>query len=224
MRLLLQISIVALLGWSAVRVFEWLSPLARGWTPSAFAEVGGAADRAMLASVKDDPRWCRAVLSASDVSFERVPDRSTGPGCGFNGAVRLTGTVWSPRSPVMTCPLAVAASLWERRVVRPTARANGTRLTALQHYGTYSCRAIAGSDRRSEHSTANALDIAGFRFSDGTSVSVRRDWDGPAKPAALLRDVHAGGCLLFGTVLGPGYNAAHRDHFHFDMANWSYCP
>lgn len=36
--------------------------------------------------------------------------------------------------------------------------------------------------------------------------------------AAFLQDLHAGGCRLFGTVLGPDANDAHKDHFHFDQA------
>jgi hypothetical protein len=42
----------------------------------------------------------------------------------------------------------------------------------------------------------------------------------------FLRAVHAGACRIFGTVLGPEANNAHRNHFHFDMAeraSGSYC-
>jgi hypothetical protein len=35
--------------------------------------------------------------------------------------------------------------------------------------------------------------------------------------AAFLRRLHHGACSVFGTVLGPEANEAHRDHFHFDM-------
>ena len=31
-------------------------------------------------------------------------------------------------------------------------------------------------------------------------------------------DLHAGACQGFAAVLGPDYNAAHRDHFHRDQA------
>jgi hypothetical protein len=34
----------------------------------------------------------------------------------------------------------------------------------------------------------------------------------------FLRAVHSGGCDIFTTVLGPGYDANHRDHFHLDLA------
>lgn len=35
--------------------------------------------------------------------------------------------------------------------------------------------------------------------------------------AAFLRELHAGACPVFGTVLGPEANDAHRDHLHVDM-------
>ncbi|WP_296202794.1 extensin family protein [uncultured Hyphomicrobium sp.] len=41
----------------------------------------------------------------------------------------------------------------------------------------------------------------------------------PSTPAArFLHDVHAAGCRIFGTTLGPEANEAHRNHFHVDMA------
>jgi hypothetical protein len=30
--------------------------------------------------------------------------------------------------------------------------------------------------------------------------------------------VHDGACSVFTTVLGPAYDANHRDHFHLDLA------
>ena len=44
--------------------------------------------------------------------------------------------------------------------------------------------------------------------------------------AAFLNEIHAGGCSLFGTVLGPRANEAHKNHYHYDMAarsNGNYC-
>jgi hypothetical protein len=32
-----------------------------------------------------------------------------------------------------------------------------------------------------------------------------------------VRTVHAEACKVFGTVLGPEANEAHKDHFHLDM-------
>ncbi|MEO0618159.1 MAG: extensin family protein [Pseudomonadota bacterium] len=48
------------------------------------------------------------------------------------------------------------------------------------------------------------------------------------EPAALppesvfLRRIHSEACEVFGTVLGPEANDAHRDHFHVDMAKRRY--
>jgi hypothetical protein len=44
------------------------------------------------------------------------------------------------------------------------------------------------------------------------------DWRGEGPEARFLREVRDGACGLFATVLSPDYNAAHRDHLHFDQA------
>jgi hypothetical protein len=36
--------------------------------------------------------------------------------------------------------------------------------------------------------------------------------------AAFLRAIHKAACAIFSTVLGPEANAAHRNHFHLDLA------
>jgi hypothetical protein len=41
--------------------------------------------------------------------------------------------------------------------------------------------------------------------------------DFKARRSEFLRRVHTGACDVFGTVLGPESNDAHRNHFHFDM-------
>jgi len=40
----------------------------------------------------------------------------------------------------------------------------------------------------------------------------------PPEMQAFLREAHASACRTFGTTLGPEANAAHRNHFHIDMA------
>jgi hypothetical protein len=34
----------------------------------------------------------------------------------------------------------------------------------------------------------------------------------------FLRGAHRAACQIFGTVLGPEANSAHKNHFHVDMA------
>jgi len=225
LRALLFLLILALAAWGIVRYLERTRPQDLPWTPLDLAAPLGRATAWKLASLDGDPAWCRRLLDLDGVAFEPVADRITAPGCGWQGAVRLTGPEWSPRGPVLTCPLAAAVTVWQRHVVRPAARRHlASNLSRIDHYGTYSCRPVAGSNRQSQHATSNAIDIAAFRTVRGTPVSVLSDWSGTPERAAFLRDVRRGGCAVFGTTLGPDYNAAHRDHFHFDMANWSYCP
>ena len=55
-------------------------------------------------------------------------------------------------------------------------------------------------------------------------------WEIPTPPApapnpkaAFLRQVHGGACHGFMAVLGPDYNAAHRNHFHLDRGPYRVC-
>jgi hypothetical protein len=51
--------------------------------------------------------------------------------------------------------------------------------------------------------------------------------EAPPAEAVFLRRLHRGACETFSTVLGPDANEAHRNHFHFDLAqrkrSGSYC-
>ncbi len=99
-------------------------------------------------------------------------------------------------------------------------------MTRVLHLGTYACRNIdhRAGGRRSEHASANAIDIAGFVLADGQRVTLVDAWDGPdVRKAAFLRAVRDGACRFFDVVLGPDYNDAHRDHFHLDMGAYRAC-
>lgn len=48
-------------------------------------------------------------------------------------------------------------------------------------------------------------------------VEIASTASGSAK-RRFLHDAHASACTIFGTTLGPEANAAHRNHFHVDMA------
>lgn len=126
-----------------------------------------------------------------------------------------------PAGPVTSCSLAAGLYLLERRVIQPAAERHfRTGVAAIDHAGSYSCRRLYGRSEGSysEHATADAIDILGFRLEDGRRVSVLRDWDGDSAEARFLRDVRDGSCRFFSTVLSPDYNAAHADHLHLDQA------
>jgi hypothetical protein len=94
-------------------------------------------------------------------------------------------------------------------------------VASIEHFGSYSCRRLYGREAGgwSEHARANAVDVAGFTLSDGTRISVARDWEAEGPHGRFLDEVRDGACDLFATVLSPDYNEAHQDHFHFDQAD-----
>ena len=180
-----------------------------------------------------DPGQCLAALAREPgVRFRRLPDTAPksapSPGCGLTGAVQLLDVQVPLRGvTAMSCPLASATIAWLRDSARPLARAIlGSPLAAVETFGTYSCRPrnnVAGAPL-SEHGTANALDVSGFRLADGRRVSVLAGWTGDDPQARLfLRRVRDGGCRQFRGVLSPDANAQHRDHLHFDMGEWRFC-
>ena len=195
------------------------------WTALDLAEpVGLFTGRKLTALAEDFPK-CRALLEQAGVRYTALPRVARGQ-CGYIDGVRLrdAGALrLSFRPPVLgvSCPVAAALAMWEWNVLQPAARTHlNSRVTGLIHFGSYSCRRMYGrsSGDFSEHATADAIDVAGFRLADGREVRVVADWQGDAAEAAFLRAVRDGACDLFATVLSPDYNAAHRDHLHLDQA------
>lgn len=178
-----------------------------------------------------ETRQCFADLSRSGVRFSPLPDRDYGGGCQVIGAVQLID-IGVPVSGLtaMRCPLARNFIAWLRHGVAPAAREIlGGELVRVETMGTYACRGIVGGGaasalKVSEHGLGNAVDVAAFILADGRRISVLGDWsDGSAREREFLRIVHRSACRRFSTVLGPEYNAAHRNHFHFDMGRGPFC-
>ena len=122
----------------------------------------------------------------------------------------------------LDCPMIAALDEWIEKVVQPTAQARfGQPIAQIDTMGSYSCRGMNGQAgaKISEHAFGNAIDIGGFRLADGRRITVVRDWtQGDDQSQAFLRDVHAGACNTFTTVLGPGSNIFHYNHIHVDLA------
>lgn len=218
-------AVLAPLVWQGVIVLpEAYDP----WAPLRIAAEPGLLTRHKLRRLEDDGVLCRLVLHGAEQPFTPVPDRTTGEGCGFTDAVRVERTgVSFGRGFTATCALAAAWLLFERHALQPAAQARfGSRVVRVTQLGTYSCRNLYGraEGRRSEHATGNAIDIAAFTLADGTRIALPEDWESTdPRKAAFLRDVRDGACRFFDVVLGPDYNAAHRDHFHLDMGRFRAC-
>ncbi|WP_029014709.1 extensin family protein [Niveispirillum irakense] len=221
----------------------WLRPdlieIPARWNPFALpdpAEPPGFLTSWQLRRLQDQPEACFAWLEGAGVAASPVPDRS-GPaeGCGLTGAATLRRSDLRYNATVTaSCPLLAGLVLYERHVLIPAARRHfNADIANVRHYGTYACRAVRTTrgegGRRSQHATANAIDIAAVTLADGTTSSLISDWDRmddqsrPTAAALFWRDAHKGGCQIFRSVLGPDYNDLHRDHFHLDMGPFGIC-
>lgn len=125
--------------------------------------------------------------------------------------------------PVATlrCPMIPAVDRWVQAVVLPAAKRHlRATVVELKVAASYSCRPRNGiwGAKLSEHGHANALDISSFVLSDGRIVTLKGGWRGDPAERAFLREVHAGACTIFYTVLGPDADRFHFDHFHLDLA------
>lgn len=218
---LAALAFVALLGWGYARQHPEDVP----WAALDLGDPVGAFTGRKLAELTADGPRCQVLLERAGVRFTPLPPVG-GARCGYADGVRFKGggsrrIGLAPADVGTSCAIAAGLALWEWHVVQPAAERHfGTRVTRIDHYGSYSCRRVGGREggAYSEHATADAIDVAAFRFGDGSRVDVADYWRTPGVEAAFLREVRDGGCDLFSTVLSPDYNQAHRDHLHLDQA------
>lgn len=214
--------------------YYWLQkhPENNPFAPLRLSHPTGWATQKKLAAFANDPDSCFAALDQAGVVHTRLPDIGTGT-CVAEQRAEIAR--WAsapaqirPAGVAPSCAVGAALLLWQRDVVQPMARLHlGRDVRLIEHLGSYNCRRISGSDRPSEHSTGNAIDISAFVLSDGRRVSLAKHWNAPDGRSAFLQAVRGGACGYFTTVLSPDYNAAHADHFHLDQAKrpggWGAC-
>lgn len=205
------------------------NPQHNPWAPLDMRDPPGWATASKLAALRGDTGLCQSVLERSGVSYAALAP-VTGPEAACNRPDRtvLQSVDFSGSKPSMTCPVAAGLHLWLEQSVQPAAeQILGSRVARVNHLGTYNCRRMYGQDSGpwSEHATGNAVDIAGFILEDGRQISLVKDWSEPTDKSQFLKQVRDDACRVFGTVLSPDYNAAHRDHFHLDQDDraWSLC-
>jgi hypothetical protein len=169
---------------------------------------------------------CHRDLRELGVAFETLPDRQFGPGCGIVGTVKLLDIgVPTTNLGAVRCGEARTYAQWARNAVAPAAyQILGSELDKVESMGSYNCRNVAGTARRSGHSIANAIDIGGFQLKDGRRITILKDWNSSDPDVRrFLQTISASACKRFGTVLGPNYNAAHRNHLHLEDDKANFC-
>jgi hypothetical protein len=148
-----------------------------------------------------------------------------GPGaCGisypFKVAAFAEGAVGLSTRGTLACPIIPSIDAWLNEVVQPAASLYFGTSVAEVKSGSYTCRPrnSRSGAKLSEHAFGNALDVMGFRLADGREVTVVGGWRGTPDEQEFLREVFVGACSYFTTVLGPGADVFHYNHFHLDLA------
>lgn len=163
---------------------------------------------------------CRQELKRLGVRYEELPPINDGGLCVIDHPVKVSaiGSIQIKPAATLRCEMAATIALWTRRELVPAARTRYFSGVKTIHQGSsYSCRRIRGTRTASEHSKGNALDIMRIELKNGRDIDVRKPGWFAFRQRGFLNSVRADGCDYFTTVLGPGYDRDHRDHFHFDI-------
>nr|WP_226841119.1 MULTISPECIES: extensin family protein [Enterobacter] len=218
---------IFILGAIATAGYRWLPSYYNPFTPLNLDDPPGRITQYKLRHLT--PEACASLLAQANqtnlIRTQAVAD--SGGECPLNNVVRVRnfGPVSLNGSFLASCPLALSSALFVSQQARPlTKRFTGSELTRIEHLGSFACRNIyhRPDARRSEHATAEALDIAAFRLANGERVTVLNGWKS-AKTQPWLKALLAASCGYYGNGLGPEYNAAHASHFHLGMRGFGLC-
>jgi hypothetical protein len=181
------------------------------------------------------PAQCQQTLRAAGMKFSPWPLRpSTMP----DGVVcEAPDGIAVRRGPALryqpgarvNCAFAQRLIRFEQIVDEEARAVLHSRVRVIVQLGTYNCRRMAAyPDLVSEHSFANAIDVAAFVLANGRRVEVERDWVPAAQPATrpasqflrrLTRRLYDE--QVFTVVLTPSYDKHHKNHLHLDGAAYS---
>jgi hypothetical protein len=170
-----------------------------------------------------DDKACLANLRSLGVAFTEIAPIAPGSQCAVPHPLNVTalgaGIELTPAA-TLNCRTAEALALWVKESVAPAARRElGAVPRSIVQDSAYVCRPRNNQEgaKLSEHAHANAIDIASIGFSGRAPVGVEARAGGTAE-ARFQATIRVDSCRYFTTSLGPGTNAAHATHFHFDAA------
>ncbi|MCG6121690.1 MAG: extensin family protein [Microvirga sp.] len=168
---------------------------------------------------------CEEALRAIGGRFDLVePIGQDDAHCGAPRGLRLSEVAGVRLEPAIEarCPVALALAEWTRDVVKPMARLylddEAVAMTTVGDYGCRWTRGGQGPSSFSQHAFANAVDIGAVSFAGRAPVTITPPPERTGRDHLFQAAIRGGACAYFTTVIGPMTNAAHDDHFHFDMA------
>lgn len=184
------------------------------------------AEAANIVGERAAAQQCIVALKALGADAEPVERFRTEGGCGIDDPVKMTrldvagSKIALTGKPLVSCRFALKFADWTANVLAPMARHHlGADLSQLLVGPGYVCRRRnnAKKGKLSEHAFGNAIDITGLKLSNGERVLVSGLPSATGPVRRFLGASRITACGYFTTVLGPGANAAHSSHFHFDL-------
>lgn len=166
---------------------------------------------------------CRSRLKRLGVTFRDLPAISNGKGCQIPHPIEVTelsGGIAIKPAAKLNCQITDAFAQWVKNELAPAARLRYmSGVSSIRQLSSYSCRTM-NSKRgapMSEHASGNAIDVGKITLNNGQSISVKKPGFFSFREKSLLKTVRSDSCKYFSTVLGPGSDVHHKDHFHFDL-------
>jgi hypothetical protein len=166
---------------------------------------------------------CRQRLKKLRVEFTDIPRISNGKACGIDYPIQLTGLsggIDVKPAVKLNCEVTEAFAKWVKNELAPSARYRYlSGIKTIKPLGGYSCRTMNSKrgNPMSEHAHGNAIDVGKFVLNSGKEIDVRKPGFFAFREKGLLKAVRSDSCKYFNTVLGPGSDPQHKDHFHFDL-------
>jgi hypothetical protein len=166
---------------------------------------------------------CRQRLQKLGVKFRDVPRISKGRSCGIAWPVELSGLsggIQIKPAAQVNCQITEAFARWVKQELVPSTRTRYlSGVSAIHQMSSYSCRTM--NSRRgaamSEHAKGNAIDVGKIVLKSGKAIAIEKKGFFAFREKGLLKSVRGDSCKYFSTVLGPGSDRYHKDHFHFDL-------
>jgi hypothetical protein len=170
--------------------------------------------------LSSDEVACRQQLKKLKVKYVDLKPIYDSAACQIPHPVKVSaiGGVQMQPAATLSCEMAATFAAWTRNELVPSSRWRYLSGIKTIHQGSaYSCRKIARSRTVSAHAQGNALDVMAITLNNGKKIDIKKQGLFAFRARGLLNNVRSDGCEYFTTVLGPGYNYDHRNHFHFDL-------
>ncbi len=170
------------------------------------------------------PKDAACTDSLRDEGFEFEIVETPAGQCAIDTPVRLLRglqradfpEVRFPEKPVVACAFARTFGQWTRLLAAPMARGFSREdISAISTGPGFECRARNRQPgaKMSAHGSGLALDVAGFTLSGGRRLAIT---DRQPANEPFLRALRTASCGWFTTILGPGSDPFHSDHWHLD--------